>query len=1373
SMGFGSISNELGKKAIEQLLVGDKKGVVCITPINWSNLELNIPLIYQFGLNTNENILEGEVKWTVPVITEIVKECMLQYASSNDAFESNHSFMEAGFSSLDLVQFRQKLLNSLPNIIDLPAHFAFNYPTANDVIQHLYEQLKIEKPKLEIRAVREMAWDIPTITKIVKECMLQFVSSNDAFESNHSFMEAGFSSLDLVQFRQKLLNSLPNTIDLPAHFAFNYPTANDVIHHLYDQLRLEEPQPEVMGRRETTWDIPTITKIVKECMLQFVSSNDAFESNHSFMEAGFSSLDLVQFRQKLLNSLPNTIDLPAHFAFNYPTANDVIQYLYDQLKFDNPQSELNTETWALLRKTEEGNPIFLIGGIVGSAEKTFGTLADSMPNSVYAYMPVIPADINLDQLSIESIAKELKDSLLREFPRESYIIGGLSFGATIAFELALQLQKEGKLEHVIMIEPRHVYPYVAPKTPAPFEILLEYYKPSGKMNKPVLLLQTKTMPLEKQSEIMIESSRGFQDDTTVLDHSRQLCTKLEIVQSKGHHFNLLYKHANFVAKTIERSITVTPYKPYLTEPIAIIGSACRLPGDVTSPEEFWDMLLEKKDCVTDIPISRFDIEEFYDPNPDAVGRSYTKSGAFMKDVENFDHKFFNVSVTETRTMDPQQRLLLEVAYEAFHNAGYEKEKLRGSNTSVHIGLANDDWRTMKGNHDILTPYFGSGVAGSIVANRISYLLGFTGPSMAIDTACSSSLVAVDLAVEKLRKGACSTALVGGVNVMLHPRSYIGCCAANMLSFKGRCATFDEGADGYCRGEGVGAVVLKRLSDAQADGDPILAVIRGSAVNQDGRSASLTAPNGLAQQEVIRQALNEAGLEGSDVDYVECHGTGTSLGDPIEVEALKNVLGEQRSKSLVLGSVKTNIGHLEGAAGIISLIKTIEVLRHRKAPGNVHFKTLNPKINIDNFNVVISANETQLDNHNSNAALIGSVSSFGFGGTNAHVILESYNYESGKKNTKMSFNPSFLPWRRLPHPFLSRYDGTAFVTKVSDEQAELWQDHRIDGKVIVPAASHITTLAGAVMLRDNENAKLRGVELQDVIMTQSLVISNNNTLVRCINNDAQWSIQSDCNGINEEFASCSNSRILVDTPYISKSNIDNIQKRCSQVDENKLYDVLSEHKVQFGPKYRNLKDVHIGENEGIAIVETKYSTSLERSLTLLHPATLDAGLQLLGLCAMKVCGVCIPFHVKSARVYSLENQPEQLFAHAEITKIGSDNVEGTVTLFNIDNEIFAVLEGLVCREIETDTEVSSNAFETEWVELPSRDLKPSSEVGSYLIVSREEINVELPQGWQRAQVNNQKELETILNQKTWTHVAMLSAGQVADVDLALWILQAAV
>ncbi|WP_195893128.1 beta-ketoacyl synthase N-terminal-like domain-containing protein, partial [Serratia marcescens] len=375
------------------------------------------------------------------------------------------------------------------------------------------------------------------------------------------------------------------------------------------------------------------------------------------------------------------------------------------------------------------------------------------------------------------------------------------------------------------------------------------------------------------------------------------------------------------------------------EPIAIIGSACRLPGEVYSPEEFWQMLLAGTDCVSDIPASRFDIDEVYDPDPNAVGRSYTRRGAFMSKAESFDYEFFGISKGEARVMDPHQRLLLEVTYEAFSSAGYEKPRLRGAAIGVFVGVANQDWMIVTGEKEAHNPFFGAGVSSSIISNRMSYLLGLTGPSMTLDTACSSSLVAVDLAVEKLRSGDCAVAVAGGVNVMMHHRTFVGCCAANMLSLSGRSAAFDEAADGYCRGEGVGAVVLKRLSDAEADGDAILAVIRGTAVNQDGRSATMTAPNGGAQEAVITRALAEAGLRGQDVDYIECHGTGTPLGDPIEVGALKNVLGRHRSKPVVLGAVKTNIGHLEGAAGVIGLIKAVEVLRHRQAPGNVHFRTL--------------------------------------------------------------------------------------------------------------------------------------------------------------------------------------------------------------------------------------------------------------------------------------------------------------------------------------------------------------------------------------------------------------------------------------------------
>ncbi|MFD3221841.1 amino acid adenylation domain-containing protein, partial [Staphylococcus saprophyticus] len=446
--------------------------------------------------------------------------------------------------------------------------------------------------------------------------------------------------------------------------------------------------------------------------------------------------------------------------------------------------------------------------------------------------------------------------------------------------------------------------------------------------------------------------------------------------------------------------------------IAVISSACRLPGSVKSTDELWDMLLERKDCITKVPTSRFDIDTIYNPNRDLVNSTYTNKGAFIDSAEYFDYDFFSVPVAEAKAMDPQQRILLEVLYEACYKGGYGKSELNGSDTGVFIGQMNYDWMT---NFSFNKEYAGTGVSPSITSNRISYILNLVGPSMTIDTACSSSLVAVDNAVSSLLSNSCSMAIAGGVNLILSKEPYITTCKAGMLSVDGRCATFDSKANGIARGEGVGVVVLKRLEDAKRDGDNIISVIKGTAVNQDGKSASLTIPNGYAQENVINKALNRANVRGNDIDYIECHGTGTPLGDPIEVEAIKNTLGKNRDYPLVLGSIKTNIGHLEGAAGIVGLIKTIEVLKHKIAPGNVHFNELNPKISFDDFNAVISSNNINIGLKKD--SILASVSSFGYGGTNAHVILESWNNEDRSISKSLPdieesiFNSKPLPWNK--------------------------------------------------------------------------------------------------------------------------------------------------------------------------------------------------------------------------------------------------------------------------------------------------------------------------------------------------------------------------
>jgi acyl transferase domain-containing protein/acyl carrier protein len=424
------------------------------------------------------------------------------------------------------------------------------------------------------------------------------------------------------------------------------------------------------------------------------------------------------------------------------------------------------------------------------------------------------------------------------------------------------------------------------------------------------------------------------------------------------------------------------------EPIAIVGMGCRFPGGATSPDAFWRVLKNGVDAVSEVPRDRWDIDAFYDPDPEAPGKMCTRWGSFLERVEEFDAAFFGISPREAVRMDPQQRLLLEVAWEALEDAGQPAERMAGSAGGVFVGihsLSSDYYLRQVGALRGMDLYTSTGVAHSIAANRLSYLLDLRGPSLAVDTACSSSLVAVHLACQSLRLGECDVALAGGVNLILLPDVTVALSKLNMMAPDGRCKTFDARADGFVRGEGCGIVVLRRLSDALAAGDPIAAVIRGTAVNQDGATNGITAPSGLAQQAVIRRAIENGRVEGERVSYVETHGTGTALGDPIEVEALAATLGGGEGPCF-LGAVKSNIGHLEAAAGIAGLIKTALCLRHRFVPPNLHFLTPNPHLELAGTRFVLPTEGRPWESPNGLLRLAG-VSSFGFGGTNAHLVLE--------------------------------------------------------------------------------------------------------------------------------------------------------------------------------------------------------------------------------------------------------------------------------------------------------------------------------------------------------------------------------------------------
>jgi len=426
----------------------------------------------------------------------------------------------------------------------------------------------------------------------------------------------------------------------------------------------------------------------------------------------------------------------------------------------------------------------------------------------------------------------------------------------------------------------------------------------------------------------------------------------------------------------------------VSEPVAIIGMGCRFPK-AADPEAVWRLLREGVDAVTEVPPSRWDLEATYDADPEAPGKLYTRWGGFLDDVDQFDPGFFGISPREARNMDPQQRLLLEVAWEALENAGQPASRIEGSRTGVFVGLSQEDYRKALLGEDLrrTNTYSATGNFHAVASGRISYALGLQGPSISVDTACSSSLVAIHLAYESLRRRECDMALAGGVNVMAHPEITVALCKLQALSRDGRCKTFDARADGFVRSEGCGLVVLKRLSDALADRDPIVAVIRGSAINNDGKSSGLTAPNVLAQQELIRRALKSAGVEPSEIGLVETHGTGTSLGDPIEFDALKEVLGGARADASVcaLGALKSNLGHMESAAGVGGLIKVALALRHEAIPANLHFRNLNPRISLEGTPFVIPTRLTPWPR--GARRRVAGVSAFGISGTNVHLVVE--------------------------------------------------------------------------------------------------------------------------------------------------------------------------------------------------------------------------------------------------------------------------------------------------------------------------------------------------------------------------------------------------
>lgn len=472
-------------------------------------------------------------------------------------------------------------------------------------------------------------------------------------------------------------------------------------------------------------------------------------------------------------------------------------------------------------------------------------------------------------------------------------------------------------------------------------------------------------------------------------------------------------------------------KLHTQEPIALVGIGCRFPGGIRGPETFWDFICNGGDAISEVPGDRWNIDAFYDEDRTRPGKMYVRRAGFLDNVRDFEPQFFGISPREAAYMDPQQRLLLETTWEAFEDAGIAPEGLAGSRTGVFLGLFMHDFENIHNGvteRELMGPYSATGPSPTISANRVSYVFDLKGPSMMVDTACSSSLVAVHLACASLLRRESNVALAAGVNLILKPEIVLSLCKGSFLSPDGSCKSFDARANGYVRSEGVGVVVLKRLSDALASNDRIYALIRGTSVNQDGRSEGLTVPDLEAQKALIREALDHAGMTPGEIDYMEAHGTGTPVGDPIEAQAIGEVLGKGRSADApcIMGSIKSNIGHTESAAGVAGVIKAALAIRHGLIPGNLHFESPNPQIPFDELRLRVPTTLEEWPVRGSKLRA-AAVNSFGFGGTNAHAILQEFRCMN-PENPPHHLNSAEAILRPVP---LSAHSPEALSAKARD------------------------------------------------------------------------------------------------------------------------------------------------------------------------------------------------------------------------------------------------------------------------------------------------------------------------------------------------------
>jgi acyl transferase domain-containing protein/thioesterase domain-containing protein/acyl carrier protein len=720
------------------------------------------------------------------------------------------------------------------------------------------------------------------------------------------------------------------------------------------------------------------------------------------------------------------------------------------------------------------------------------------------------------------------------------------------------------------------------------------------------------------------------------------------------------------------------------EPIAVVGLGCRFPGGANSPELFWELLQQGFDASIDVPNSRWDKDKFYDPTPDIPGKIITQKSSFLTvPVDQFDANFFGISPREAEFLDPQQRLLLEVTWEALEDAGINPKNLKGTSSGVFIGISTHDYEDLirDSSADEINPYYATGNMASTAAGRISFLLGLNGPCIAIDTACSSSLVALHQACNSLHLHESDIAIVGGVNLILSPTLSINFSQAHMLASDGHCKTFDKNADGYVRGEGCGVIILKRLSEALHDNDRILAVVRGSAVNQDGASSGLTVPNGPSQENVIKRALQQASLKPDDIDYIEAHGTGTALGDPIEINAIYNVFKNPNRKALTIGTVKTNIGHLEAAAGIAGVIKTILALQHEVIPRHLHFTERNPQI-ID-FNEIPAQLPLETlpwkksDGHTRRAG----VSGFAFSGTNAHVILEEAPIQDKAQlhaslpktefhrqaywapvleNKYSQLGKEVHPLLGVKFPEIANADQIIYEQLYNVENKSLLylEDHKVYKHIVFPAAGYVELVLAA--LRYQEQDLFGSVGIKKIEITSPLSLEANTKLQVIVNDEVTIYSQQGNGNWRQHAKAYPQSENAMAAQKVDKAAI---QLCCvNKFDSTELYQRLAKEGLEYGPAFQTIKEIYYNDNE----ILVSLTADIKDDRYQLYPAILDGALQSMAVILNQDGTVSLPVGFDSITVY----QPAISNCYAYITMDKS-----AIQIFDDTGKVLAQIEGV--------------------------------------------------------------------------------------------------